>query len=63
MITVTKFEKIIIPNALDGQKFADEYIKNLVEIGAFRGREEDTASIVIKAQYHFSIFLANEELS
>ena len=54
-MTITRFEKTIIPQTLEGQKFADEYEKRLTEQGAFRGRAEDTLSIVIKAQYYFTI--------
>ena len=53
--TITKFEKTIIPQTLEGQKFANDYEKRLTEQGAFRGRAEDTLSIVIKAQYYFTI--------
>ena len=53
-MTITRFEKTIIPQTLEGQKFAYEYEKSLTEQGAFRGRVEDTQSIVIKAQYHLT---------
>ena len=53
-MTITRFEKTIIPQTLEGQKFANEYEKRLTEQGAFRGRAEDTLSIVIKAQYYFT---------
>ena len=54
-MTITRFEKTIIPQTLEGQKFANDYEKRLTEQGAFRGRAEDTQSIVIKAQYYFTI--------
>ena len=54
-MTITRFEKTIIPQTLEGQKFADDYKKRLTEQGAFRGRAEDTQSIVIKAQYYLTI--------
>ena len=54
-MTITSFEKTIIPQTLEGQKFAYEYEKRLKEQGAFRGRAEDTQAIVIKAQYYFTI--------
>ena len=53
-MTITSFEKTIIPNTLEGQKFANEYEKRLTEQGTFRGRAEDTLSIVIKAQYYLT---------
>ena len=53
-MTITRFEKTIIPQTLEGQKFADEYEKRLTEQGAFRGRAEDSLSIVIKAQYYLT---------
>lgn len=54
-MTITSFEKTIIPQTLEGQKFANEYEKRLTKQGAFRGRAEDTQAIVIKAQYYFTI--------
>ena len=53
-MTITRFEKTIIPQTLEGQKFANKYEKRLTEQGAFRGRAEDTLSIVIKAQYYLT---------
>ena len=53
-MTITRFEKTIIPQTVEGQKFANEYEKRLTEQGAFRGRAEDTQSIVIKAQYYLT---------
>jgi len=53
-MSITRFEKTIIPQTLEGQKFANEYEKRLTEQGAFRGRAEDTQSIVIKAQYYLT---------
>lgn len=54
-MTITSFEKTIIPQTLEGQKFANDYEKRLTEQGAFRGRAEDTQAIIIKAQYYFTI--------
>ena len=53
-MTITRFERTIIPQTLEGQKFANEYEKRLTEQGAFRGRAEDTQSIVIRAQYYLT---------
>ena len=55
-MTITRFEKTIIPQTLEGQKFAYEYEKRLTEQGAFIiCRAEDTQSIVIKAQYRLTL--------
>ena len=53
-MTITRFEKTVIPQTLEGQKFANDYEKRLTEQGAVRGRSEDTQSIVIKAQYRLT---------
>lgn len=53
-MTITRFERTIIPQTLEGQKFANEYEKSLKEQGTFRGRAEDTLSIVITAQYRLT---------
>ena len=53
-MTITRFEKTIIPQTMEGQSFANDYEKRLREQGCFRGRSEDTQSIVIKAEYHFT---------
>ncbi len=50
-MTITRFERIVIPQTLEGQKFADYYEKILTKQGVFRGRSEDGQSIVIKTQY------------
>ena len=54
-MTITRFEKTIIPQTLEGQKFANEYEKSLTEQGVVRGRAEDTQAIVIKAQYYLTL--------
>ncbi len=59
-MAITRFEKTIIPQTLEGQKFANECEKRLTEQGAFRGRAEDTQSIVIKAQYYLT-FIGEDE--
>ena len=51
-MTITCYEKIIIPQTLEGQNFANKFEKRLRESGNFSGREEDTQSIVIKAHYY-----------
>lgn len=54
-MTITRFEKTLIPQTLEGQKFADEYEKTLREQGNFIGRVEDTQAIVITAQNWFEV--------
>ncbi len=54
---ITKFEKFIIPQTLDGRSFADDYEKQLKEYHCFIARREDTQAIVIEAKYHFDIVL------
>lgn len=54
-MTITRYEKTIIPQTLEGQKFANDYEKSLTEQGAFRGRAEDTQAIIIKAQFYFTV--------
>lgn len=60
-MTITRFEKTIIPQTLEGRSFADNYEKGLKEHGAFGSRSEDTQSIVIKAQYYFTITSEEED--
>ena len=57
---ITKIEKIIIPQTLDGQKFADEYEKIYREMDVFSKRTEDTEAIVIKAQSYYEILVEAE---
>lgn len=54
-MTITRFEKTLIPQTLEGQKFADEYEKTLREQGLFIGRIEDMQAIVITAQNWFEV--------
>ena len=60
-MTITRFEKTIIPQTLEGQKFANEYEERLTGQGAFRGREEYTQAIVIKAQYYLTLTGGDED--
>lgn len=53
-MVITKFEKVIIPQTLEGQKFADEYMrKSYEEIQrTFISRMEDVLSITIESRYY-----------
>ena len=51
-MVITKFEKVIIPQTLEGQKFADEYERKIRERMTFISRAENTFSIVIESQYY-----------
>ena len=53
-MTITRYEKTIIPQTLEGKKFANDYEKILTKQGVFRGREEDTQAIVIKTKYCYT---------
>ena len=50
-MTITRFEKTIIPQTVEGWKYADDYEKVLRAQGTFRGRAEDTNAIIINAEY------------
>ena len=50
---ITRFERTVIPQTLEGQKFANEYEKRLKEQGNFRGRTEDTYYITILSCVHW----------
>ena len=54
-MNITKFEKTVIPNTLEGQKFANEYREKLRFQGALRSWSEDTISIIITAEYHYNV--------
>ena len=54
-MTITRIEKTIIPQTLEGQEFANDYEKILTKQGVFMGRAEDTQAIVIEAKYYFEL--------
>lgn len=60
MMNITRLETTIIPQTLEGQKFAYEYEKRVREQGALIARMEDPISITIKAEYHLTIKEQNE---
>lgn len=52
---LTRLEKTIIPQTLEGQKFANEYEQRLKGQFAFMSRKEDTQAITIEARYVFDL--------
>lgn len=54
-MTIIRHEKTIIPQTLEGIKFANEYEQRLKEQWAFRGREECTQGITITAEFYFVV--------
>ena len=50
---ITKFERVMIPQTLEGQKFADEYMRKFYEEEQriFISRMEDPLSITIESRY------------
>ena len=54
-MTITKYEKTVIPYTQEGLEFAYNLEKRIREKGIFIGREEDTQCIIITAQYHYTI--------
>jgi ABC-type tungstate transport system permease subunit len=52
-MVITKCEKVVIPKTLEGQKFADEYMRKLEEKQMnFISRAENSFSIIIESQYY-----------
>lgn len=50
---ITKFEKVIIPQTLEGQKFADEYMWKFKEGRMnFISKAENPFSIIIESRYY-----------
>lgn len=56
-MTIVRFEKTIIPQTLEGRKFANEYEKGLKlqKNSMFISRAEDTQTITIEGRYYFTI--------
>lgn len=64
-MTITKLEKTIIPQTLEGVKFANCYERQLKEQHCFRARKEDTQAIIIEAEYLYILesgALENEQI-
>jgi len=59
-MTIMRIEATMIPNTLEGQKFAKEYQERLRNLGAFRSWKEDSNSIYINAEYHFDLKAESE---
>ena len=49
---ITKFERVIIPQTLEGQKFAYEYMRKFREQRTFISRMEDMRSITLESRYY-----------
>lgn len=63
-MVITKFEKVIIPQTLEGRKFADEYMRKFYEEEqrTFISRMEDLLSITIKSRYFEEVeVMTNQE--
>ena len=54
-MTITRIEHTNIPNTPEGREFAAEYEQRLRSQNAFRGRRENTVTIVISAEYTLGI--------
>ena len=52
---ITRMETTLIPQTLEGRKFAEEYAKRLKEQNALCGYEEDSVNISISAKYYFDL--------
>ena len=50
---IIRHEKTLIPQSIEGIKFAAEYETRLKSQGAFEGREEDTQYIIILNIFYF----------
>ena len=53
-MTITQQVKDIIPNNEEGKAFVKEYAEKLRGQGVFRAMREDSRSIVITSEYHFT---------
>ena len=54
-MTIYRIETTIIPQTIEGRKFAAEYEERLRNQGAFYARNEDTETIDITARYQFNL--------
>ena len=52
---IIRHEKTLIPQSIEGIRFAADYENRLKSQGAFAGRKEDTQYIIILAVYHLCI--------
>lgn len=59
-MVITKFERVIIPQTLEGQKFADEYVRKLREHRTFISRAEDMQSIILESRYYEEVLDGND---
>lgn len=58
---ITKFERVMIPQSLEGQKFADEYERKIRERMSFISRFEDMRSITIESRYYEEVLNGDED--
>lgn len=58
---IIRHEKTLIPQSIEGIRFAEEYENRLKSQGAFAGREEDTQYIIILAVYRLCIKTEGKE--
>jgi hypothetical protein len=59
-MVITKFEKVIIPQTLEGQKFADEYMWKFRGQRTFISRMEDMQSITLESRYYEEVENGND---
>lgn len=60
-MVITKFERVIIPQTLEGQKFADEYMRKFREGKMnFISKAENPFSIIIESQYYEEVKDGND---
>ena len=58
---IKKIETTIIPQSLEGKKYAEAFVNGLKEINAFRGCKEDTVNIIVTAEYLFEMVERKEQ--
>jgi len=54
-MTIYRIETTIIPQTIEGRKFADEYEERLRNQGAFYAKNKDAETIDITARYQFNL--------
>ena len=60
-MTIYRIETTIIPQTIEGRKFAAEYEERLRNQGAFYARNDDTETIDITARYQFNLKEESED--
>jgi hypothetical protein len=59
-MVITKFERVMIPQTLEGQKFADAYERKIRERMSFISRSEDMRSIILESRYYEEVENGND---